>query len=179
MAAETKQTGSAHDLTSIAQEPSSGKTSEGPLVQHLHRQVANAFVLYVNYKHYHWLTYGPLFRDLHLLFDEFANEVLASVDHLAQRLHMTSQDLPAHLFEAIDLAGVSVARPHSTMRDMVEEADRNVLVVVKELREAARIADELDDPGTADLASHVVQIHERHKWWLRNILSKREGPQLV
>lgn len=92
---------------------------------------------------------------------------------------MTSQDLPAHLFEAIDFASVSAARPHSTMRAMVEEADRNVIVVVRELREAARIADELDDPGTAGLASQFVQIHERHKRWLREILRKREGPQLV
>jgi starvation-inducible DNA-binding protein len=163
MAAETKQMVSVHDLTSIAQEPSSGKPSGRPLVRHLHRQVANAFVLYANYKHYYWLTYGPLFRDLHLLFDEFAKEVLASIDHLTEHLHMTSHGLPAHPFEAIDFAGVPAARPHSTMRAIVEEADRNVLVVVRELREAARMADELDDRGTADLASQFVQIHERHK----------------
>ncbi len=36
-----------------------------PVVRHLQVQVANAFVLYANYKHYHWQTYGPLFRDLH------------------------------------------------------------------------------------------------------------------
>jgi starvation-inducible DNA-binding protein len=45
---------------------------ESPVVQGLRRQVANAFVLYTNYKHYHWQTYGPLFLDLHLMFDEFA-----------------------------------------------------------------------------------------------------------
>jgi DNA-binding ferritin-like protein len=39
-------------------------------VHHLQRQVANSFVLYANYKHYHRQTYGPLFRDLHFMFDD-------------------------------------------------------------------------------------------------------------
>ena len=45
------------------------------VVKGLQQQVANAFILYLNYKHYHWQTFGPLFRDLHRLFDEFAEEV--------------------------------------------------------------------------------------------------------
>ena len=56
------------------------------VVEHLQKQVANAFILYSNYKHYHWQTFGPLFRDLHLLFDEFAKEVLATIDDFAERL---------------------------------------------------------------------------------------------
>ena len=58
----------------------------GLVVKHLHKQVANAFILYANYKHYHWQTFGPLFRDLHLLFDEFANAVLPTADEFAERL---------------------------------------------------------------------------------------------
>ena len=48
--------------------------------------MANAFVLYANYKHYHWQTYGPLFRDLHKLFDKLANDVLSTIDELAERV---------------------------------------------------------------------------------------------
>jgi len=156
------------------------KTPEVPLVQHLQRQLANAFVLFGNYKHYHWQTYPPLFRDLHVLFDEFAKEALLSIDHLAERIHLLSDDVvPGHLIKAADLASVPVAPPHATMRDMVEEADRNVLVVVKGLRDAARIAGEHDDQATAALVSHVVQVYEQHQWWLRDILNKRQGPCLV
>ena len=45
-------------------------------------------VLYLNYKHYHWQTFGPLFRDLHKLFDRLADEVVESVDPLAERVRM-------------------------------------------------------------------------------------------
>jgi starvation-inducible DNA-binding protein len=47
--------------------------------------------------------------------------------------------------------------------------------VIKEIRAGARAADEHDDPGTVDLFSKSVQIHEKHEWWLRDILEKRDG----
>lgn len=178
MAALTKQRVTHHRDSSV-QRVLTRKTTEVPLVQHLQRQVANAFVLFGNYKHYHWQTYPPLFRDLHVLFDEFAKQALLSIDHLAERIHLLSEDVPGHLIKAVDLASVPVAPPHATMRDMVEEADRNVLVVVKGLRDTARIAGEHNDQATAALVSQVVQVYEQHIWWLRDILSKREGPTLV
>ena len=62
----------------LVAETSKENAADNPLVQILQKQVANAFVLYSNYKHYHWQTFGPLFRDLHLMFDEFADAVLAT-----------------------------------------------------------------------------------------------------
>jgi starvation-inducible DNA-binding protein len=148
---------------------------DSPVVQDLRRQTANAFVLYANYKHYHWQTYGPHFRDLHKLFDKFAEEVLETLDPLAERVRMIGPDPPAHPLEWTDLASVAPAAPGSTMHDMVEEADRNALIVVREMRHAARIADDHGDPGTVDLFSKLVQVHEKHEWWLRDILRKGDG----
>jgi starvation-inducible DNA-binding protein len=163
------------DIKAISRELSSENTADSPVVEALRRQVANAFVLYANYKHYHWQTYGPLFRDLHELFENFATAVLETVDDLAERVRMIGQDPPSHLAEMQDLATVSVAAPHATMRDMIEEANRNELIVMKEMREAARIADAHDDPGTVDVFSRFVQIHEKHEWWLRDLLRRNDG----
>ncbi len=58
---------------------------------------------------------------------------------------------------------------------MIEEADTNLLVVIKEMRDAARATDESNDSGTVDLFSRVVQIHEKHEWFLREILKRKEG----
>jgi starvation-inducible DNA-binding protein len=165
----------ATDIDSIAQELSRDNTPDSPVVQDLRRQVANAFVLYANYKHYHWQTFGPLFRDLHKLFDKLANDVLPSIDEFAERVRMIGQNPPGHLLDAVDLASVSSAAPHSTMREMIEEADRNLLVVVQEMRRAAKTADEHGDPGTVDLFSRAVQIHEKHEWWMRDLLRRGDG----
>jgi starvation-inducible DNA-binding protein len=172
MAVATKHTGNSK---AIARELSAENKAESPIVQDLKRQVANAIVLYLNYKHYHWQTFGPLFRDLHKLFDRFADDVLETIDPLAERIRMIGQDPPAHPIQAADLASVTVAAPHSNMREMVEEADHNALIVIKELRQAARRADEHNDPGTVDLFSRLVQVHEKHEWWARDILRKGDG----
>ena len=175
MAVASKSTGTNQERKGTPRELTAENRPESPVVQALRHQVANAVLLYFNYKHYHWQTYGPLFRDLHKLFDRFAEEVLESLDPLAERVRMIGQDPPAHPLEAADLASVSTAAPHSTMREMVEEANRNMLIVIKEMRRAAKIADEHDDPGTVDLFSRTVQVHEKHEWWTRDILRTGDG----
>lgn len=163
------------DTKGLERRLSEENTAESPVVRALRQQVANAVVLYLNYKHYHWQTQGPHFRDLHKLFDGFADEVLESLDPLAERVRMIGQNPPAHPLEAVKLASVSPAAPHETMRDVLEEANRNALIVIRDMRKAARLADDHDDPGTVDVFSKFVQVHEKHEWWVRDILHTGDG----
>lgn len=162
-------------VSDVAAAVSRENTPESEVVQALTRQTANALVLYANYKHYHWQVFGPLFRDLHKLFDEFAEAVLETVDPFAERIRMIGQDPPAHLLEVADAASVPLASPHATVREMLEEADRHLLIVIKEMRDAVRTADAHDDPGTVDLFSRTVQLHEKHEWWVRDLLRTGDG----
>jgi len=141
----------------------------------LQTQVANAFILYLNYKHYHWQTFGPLFRDLHLLFDEFAGEVYATIDDMAERVRMIGPNPVSRIEEFQKTATIQSAKDSTDMREMIREADENALTVIREMRAAIKTADEADDPGTADVLTRFVQIHEKHEWWLRDILEKRDG----
>ena len=76
-----------------------------------------------------------------------------------------------------DAANVQSAAPGQSVREMIEEADANLLVVIKDMREGAKAADDNNDPGTVDLFSKTVQIHEKHEWFLRELLKKKD--QLV
>ena len=145
------------------------------IVQGLQKQVANAFIIYLNYKHYHWQTFGPLFRDLHLLFDEFAEEVYQTIDEMAERVRMIGQNPVSRIEEFQKTATVKSAKDSTNMQEMIGEANGNALLVIKEMREAIKTADEGNDPGTADVLTRFVQIHEKHQWWLRDILEKRDG----
>lgn len=160
----------------LANEISQENRENHPVVRHLQTQVANAFVLYANYKHYHWQTFGPLFRDLHLMWDEFAKETLATVDELAERIRMIGQDVkPVQLREMQEMANVHSAGAKQNMREMIEEADANLMVVIKDMRDAAEIADENKDRGTSDLFSNALQVHEKHEWFLRELLKQGDG----
>jgi len=159
----------------LARQVSKENAPDNAVVTHLQRQVANAFILYANYKHYHWQSYGPLFRDVHLLFDEFAADVLKTLDDLAERIRMIGQDPVFSPQETERAASVKPSSGADTVRAMVEEANRNLLGVIKDLRMAAREADNQDDPGTVDLFSKTVQVHEKHEWFLRQILKRNDG----
>jgi starvation-inducible DNA-binding protein len=162
--------------TVLAKDVSQENRTDHPVVQHLQRQVANAFVLYANYKQYHWRTFGPFFRDLHLMFDEFAKDVLDTIDEMAERIRMIGQDIEnVQLKQMQEAANVHSAAEGRSMREMIEEADANLLVVIKDMRDAAKAAEESGDPGTVDLFSKAVQIHEKHEWFLRQILKKKDG----
>ena len=170
-----RHTGGAAVRKSDVEQLSQANEPTNVIVEHLQTQVANAFVLYTNYKHYHWQTYGPLFRDLHLLFDEFAKAVLATVDDFAERIRMIGQNPVSRPDELMERATVKIADRDQSMRSMIEEAAANLLTVISEMRAAARAAEDENDPGTVDLFSRHVQIHEKHEWWLRDILEKRDG----
>jgi starvation-inducible DNA-binding protein len=167
---------SSGDTRMLRRELSAENKEDSPIVEHLKRQAANAFVMFTNFKHYHWQTFGPHFRDLHLMFDEFAHDVRESLDPIAERIRMIGQNPPAHLHDIADLASVtSSVASDASMREMIEEANRNALIVIKEMREAVRLAEEHDDPGTVDLMSKFVQIYEKQEWWLRDLLRKGDG----
>ena len=150
--------------------------TDHPVVDQLQRQVANAFVLYANYKHYHWQTFGPMFRDLHHMFDDFATAVLATIDQLAERVRMIGQDVRCvQLRQMQEGATVQSSVAGQSMREMIEEGEANLFIVIKEMRDGAKLADDNNDPGTVDLFSKLVQIHEMHEWFMREVLKKKDG----
>ena len=54
--------------------------------------------------------------------------------------------------------------------------DANLLCVIKKMKEGARLADEQGDTGTVDVFAKMVQVHEKHEWFLHQILKGRDGP---
>ena len=162
-------------IEKIEKEISKTNSPKNPVVETLQTQLANSFVVYLNYKHYHWQTFGPLFRDLHRLFDELAGEVYATIDEIAERTRMIGQNPLSRLEEFASAATVKSAAKGTNMRQMINEAQDNAVLIIKEMRKAIKTADEADDPGTADVFTRFLQIHEKHEWFLRDILEKKDG----
>jgi starvation-inducible DNA-binding protein len=172
MAQATKKIKAAENLV---KEISKTNHPENPVVKWLQVLLANSYVLNLNYKHYHWQTFGPLFRDLHHLFDELAEEVYQTTDPIAERTRMIGQNPISHFDDFLKQATVKPAAKNNDMEGMIKEARENTLVMIKEMREAIKVAEKADDPGTADVFIRFIQIHEKHEWFLRDMLEKRDG----
>ena len=56
------------------------------IAEALNGLVADSYALYTKTKNFHWHVSGPHFRDYHLLFDEQAAEIFATIDDLAERV---------------------------------------------------------------------------------------------
>src|SRR6201994_1186944 len=61
------------------------------IAEALNGLVADHYALYTKTKNFHWHVSGPHFRDYHLLFDDQAAEIFASIDDLAERVRKLGQ----------------------------------------------------------------------------------------
>jgi starvation-inducible DNA-binding protein len=162
-------------MTSTLNVTQTGSTQSAELLLTLNRQQANALVTYLNYKKYHWLTFGPLFRDLHLLFEEHGTAVLAMVDELAERTLMLDGAPIADPERYLPAATVKPSEGQLSVRQMVEEAIANHDSVITEMHEDAEVATQAGDIGTADLYTRLVQVHQKQRWFLKELLKQGDG----
>jgi len=147
------------------------------MVEFLRREQANAVQLYLQYKGYHWNVTGPLFHDLHTMFDDHAKQVFETIDDLAERqriLGAPAEYTLGALRQASNL--MAEEKPPSNPKEMVERLVSSHRRVIQDLRKGFELADRLGDPGTADLFTRVVLVHEKLEWFLRELL---ESPSPV
>lgn len=154
-----------------------------PVVPHLLREQANAVELYLQYKGYHWNVAGPLFRDLHLLFDEHATNVLEMIDALAERQRMLGGAAP-YTLDSVHRASTlpRESRLPGTTREMLEHLLAAHRVVIEGMHEGFKAAEQDADPGSADLFARLVYAHQKMEWFLRELVSEvpqvaEEGPR--
>jgi starvation-inducible DNA-binding protein len=145
------------------------------VVSTLQREQANALVLYLNIKKYHWNTFGPLFRDIHLFLDEYADIAVNHVDEFAERAFMidgTSLGDPADYLPA---STIKASRGDLTLRAMFEELVANAETIIAEMHRDAETAASAGDIGTADLYTRLVQEHQKKRWFAKEILRGGDG----
>lgn len=143
-----------------------------PVIDRLQRELGNAFVLYGNYKRYHWQVSGPQFRDLHLLFDELGEAVIGTIDPIGERIRILGGDPVATPSEVHDCASVAPATLGQSVREMLEQALDNETRVVEGLHATIAHADEAGDHGTGSLLGPMLETHEKHAWFIREALQR-------
>lgn len=142
------------------------------VVDHLNAELATAFVLALNAKRYHWTVTGPHFRDYHLRFEDLYAAADGTVDELAERIRMVG-GVPIHApaqIEAQTKATISNPTARLDPEAMLKEALVNEEATVSLMHEGIELANEAGDPGTADLLTRFVQVHQKEAWFLREML---------
>jgi starvation-inducible DNA-binding protein len=134
----------------------------------LNQVLADTRILHALYKKHHWVMRGHTFYQLHLLLDKHADEQLALIDEIAERIQALgglAVGDPRHVAEL-----TRIPRPPDgceevpSMLSRLIEAHETILI---DSRDAARKATEQGDDGTNDLLiSDVVRTGEIQVWFL-------------
>ena len=136
--------------------------------QRLNQLLADSQVLYALYKKHHWLMRGATFYQLHLLLDKHADEQLALVDKIAERVQTlggVAVGDPRHVAEL-----TKVPRPPDGCEEVPAMLSRlleaHELILGGAHDAAARVA-ALGDDGSNDLlVSDVIRTGELQAWFL-------------
>jgi starvation-inducible DNA-binding protein len=143
------------------------------VIDHLNAELATAFVLALNAKRYHWTVTGPHFRDYHLRFEDLYTAADDTVDELAERIRMIG-GVPIHAPAQIGAqTKAAISNPASRLepKGMLKEALANEEAVIALMHEGIDLAGAAGDPGTADLLTRFVQVHQKEAWFLREMLA--------
>lgn len=134
----------------------------------LNQILADTMTLRDLYKKHHWQVSGETFYQLHLLFDKHYEEQAELVDEIAERIQLLGG---ISIAMAADVAETTrIERPPRGREEVPVQISRLLEaheIVVREVREAAKIADENDDAGTNDLlVSSVLRRNELQVWFV-------------
>jgi starvation-inducible DNA-binding protein len=120
------------------------------------------------YKKSHWQVGGPTFYQLHLLFDKHFAEQVELVDLLAERIQILGG---VSVAMAPDIAELTrLERPPKGREEVPVQISRLLeahALIIKDTRDLAKKAEEMEDEGTNDLLiSDVLRTNEMQVWFL-------------
>ena len=142
------------------------------LVEIVNKQIANWSVLYFKLHNYHWYVKGPHFFTLHEKFEEFYNEAAGYIDELAERLLAIGGKPVATMREFIEQASINESAGNESAEQMVETISNDFSILIGELKEGMKIAEEVEDETTGDMFLAIHQSLEKHNWMLQSFLGK-------
>lgn len=137
------------------------------VAESLNRLVADAFALYIKTKNFHWHMSGRHFRDYHLLLDEQADQIFATIDPLAERVRKIGGNTIRSVAHVAQLQRVKDNdKDFVTATDMLADLLVENKKMARNMRDAHQIADDAEDVATASLLEVYIDETERRTWFL-------------
>jgi starvation-inducible DNA-binding protein len=141
--------------------------SRQEVAEKVSRLLADTYVLYVMTHGYHWNVTGPMFRSLHLMFEEQYMALREAADVIAERIRALGHMAPGSYTAMAKLASVTDEDDIPDAMTMVRRLLIGHEAVIRTAREVVRAAEEAGDVVSADLATTRIDDHEKTAWMLR------------
>jgi starvation-inducible DNA-binding protein len=138
------------------------------VAERLNLLLANEYVLYTKTLKFHWNVVGPFFGPLHALFQKQYEQLLDIVDEVAERVraldHMSHGTLKEFAANTT-LPEEPGKNPDSAamIRLLLEDHE----AIIRQIRKDIDYVTELQDMGTNNFLSELIETHEKTAWMLR------------
>jgi len=139
------------------------------VVDVLTKVLADEFILYTKTKRAHWNVEGPDFYNKHLFFEQQYDAIDEIVDTVAERIRALGHYAPATLKSFLALTHLSEElQEKNDSTGFIKELLIDHESIIIYLRENINyIANDLQDSGTSDFITGLVENHEKMAWMLR------------
>ena len=142
------------------------------IVQGLSHLLADTYTLYLKTHNFHWNVTGPMFRTLHLMFEEQYIELALAVDLIAERIRALGFPAPATYGEFTQLSSIKEEQGVPSAEDMIRKLVEGQEAIVRTARSLFLVLERSHDEPTADLLTQRMQVHEKAAWMLRSLLAE-------
>jgi starvation-inducible DNA-binding protein len=140
------------------------------IIEKLGRLLADSYTLYLKTHNFHWNVTGPMFRELHLMFEEQYTELAEAVDVLAERVRTLGAPAPGTYKEFQNLTQLKEPDGVPPAVEMIAELTADHEAISRAIRDALPVVQEADDDSTDSLLADRLAVHEKTAWMLRTLL---------
>jgi starvation-inducible DNA-binding protein len=165
---KAKQSGSNGKVAAALDTPTDlSDTAVTEISKALNAILADTFALFLKTKNFHWHVSGPRFRDLHLLFDEQAAQILDTTDEIAERVRKIGGTTLRSISHISKLQSIEdndegfVPAP-----EMLSELLNDNKKTIATMRKAHKLCDKHEDVATASLLENYIDAGEKRAWFL-------------
>lgn len=148
-----------------------------PVAKELNQLLAEYHVYYQKLRNFHWNIVGKNFFELHEKFEEMYGDARVKIDEIAERI-LTLQYHPISRYSRyLKIAKISEESPFQTDTDMIYILLEDHKILLKQMTDVIKTAEEAEDEGTVDLIGGYIASLEKTSWML-NAWSKSTVEQL-
>jgi starvation-inducible DNA-binding protein len=129
--------------------------------------LANTFLFYMKAHHFHWNVEGPLFLQLHELFEKIYSEVYGSVDQFGEEIRALGSYAPMSIGRFSELSILEEPQGVVPAQEMVTQlmADNNAILEI--IAKVYELAEQNGAHGLSNFLAERQDAHKKHAWMLR------------
>lgn len=148
------------------------------IAEGLSRLLADTYTLYLKTHNFHWNVTGPMFQQLHTMFENQYQELADAVDTIAERIRALGQLAPGTYGEFVRLSSIRESTGAIPASEMVRQLVDGHEIIVRTARSILPLVDRVNDEATLDVLTERTRYHEKTAWMLRSLLESQPAVQM-